>query len=91
MASETLAEAVRSGDRLRSLHALRDRLAEQIDSTRGGREVAALSLRLMDVLAQVAELEKAPARPKGTPRDEVARRRAERKAADGSSGRGRPT
>jgi len=78
----SLHESARGGDRLATLTALRDVLAEQIDNTESARDVAALSLRLMDVLRQVDELEKAsaPAAPKGSGIDEVNARRAAREA-----------
>lgn len=78
----SLHEAAVSGDRLHTLRVLRDRLAEQIDETTSSRDVAALSLRLVDVLAEIEEIEKAsaPAAPKGSGLDEVSKRRAARSA-----------
>jgi len=52
----SLADAASTGDRLRALEALRDRLATDLDQTVSGRDVAALSQRLMDVLAQIDDL-----------------------------------
>lgn len=50
-----LLEEVRKGRR-EGLEALRDRLAEELDQCESSRDVAALSLRLADVLEQVANL-----------------------------------
>lgn len=83
----SLSETVAAGDRLKSLQALRDRLASQIDGTDSSRDVAALSQRLMDVLAQIDEVVKAQPESKGTVRDEVARKRAERQAGASRSRR----
>lgn len=52
----TLTEAVRSGDRREALIALRDSLAEAIDGTESGRDIAALSKRLMEVMGEIAAL-----------------------------------
>jgi hypothetical protein len=68
-----------SGDRLDTLRALRDTLASAIDATESARDLAALSRQLTDVLEQVAECEKAAPKPKGTPLDELATRRAARR------------
>ena len=51
-----LASAAASGDRLTALQALRDRLATEIDVTVSARDVAALSARLVDVLAQIDDV-----------------------------------
>ncbi|PIJ37091.1 hypothetical protein BMW24_003525 [Mycobacterium heckeshornense] len=63
------------------MRALRDKLAAEIDGCESSRDVAALSARLMDVLAQIDAVEK----PRISKRDELARKRAERqrKAAAG--------
>lgn len=72
---------VPNNDRLASLKALRDRLAVDIDECESARDVAALSNRLMEVLAQIDELEAAnPVKVKANPIDEVAKRRAARKS-----------
>lgn len=51
-----LADSVQSNDRRAALVALRDRLAEAIDGTDSGRDIAALSKRLMEVMAQIDAL-----------------------------------
>lgn len=59
-----LTEAVKTGDRRSMLEALRDTIAETIDGTESGRDIAALSKRLLEVSA---ELEAIPADPSSTP------------------------
>lgn len=46
----TVLEAVRTGDRRAALVALRDRLAETLDSKDSARDIASNSKRLMEVL-----------------------------------------
>ncbi len=53
----TLAEVAADGDRRNTLRVLRDRLAEQIDTTASARDVAALSRQLTDVLSQIEAIE----------------------------------
>lgn len=72
----TVATAAASGDRAATLRALRDKIAESIDSTRSARDVAALSNRLLDVLDALAALGERT--DETTPLDELRRRRAER-------------
>lgn len=87
--TKNLGAVVPNGDRLASLKALRDRLAVDIDECESARDVAALSNRLMDVLAQIDELDSAkPVEAKVNPIDEVAKRRAARKSS--SSNRANP-
>lgn len=52
----TLLEAVRTGDRRTSLVALRDAVAETIDAKDSARDIAALSKRLMEVMAEIDAL-----------------------------------
>ena len=49
-------EAARSGDRRRTLEALRDKLAASIQDCESGRDVAALSKRLMEVMGELDAL-----------------------------------
>jgi len=74
----SLQEVVAEGDRLASLRELRDKLAFEIDNTTSAREIASLSQRVMDVLAQIEQVEQARSAPRSNARDEVARKRAER-------------
>jgi hypothetical protein len=93
-----LIEAVQTGDRRQSLEALRDRLATELERVaedgfcleckRGSSSVAPLAKQLSDVLARLDEM---PAEVKGTPLDELARRRADREpgaAGDGGAAGG---
>lgn len=50
---DNLVSATKSGDRRRTLIALRDRIAETIDSCESGRDMAALSKRLMEVMDEI--------------------------------------
>ena len=52
----TLLEAVRTGDRRTALVALRDAVAETIDAKDSARDIAALSKRLMEVMAEIDAL-----------------------------------
>ena len=52
----TLLEAVRTGDRRAALVALRDAVAETIDAKDSARDIAALSKRLMEVMAEIDAL-----------------------------------
>lgn len=51
-----LLEAARSGDKRKTLIALRDKLAETIDNCDSGRDMAANSKRLMEVMAELESL-----------------------------------
>lgn len=51
-----LLEAARSGDKRKTLIALRDKLAETIDNCESGRDMAANSKRLMEVMAELEAL-----------------------------------
>ena len=80
----TLVNSARQG-RLPGLKRLRDMLAAQLDECDSNRDFAALSTRLIDVLAQIDELEQAagkkPAARKETGLDEFTRRLKERQQA----------
>ena len=52
----TLTEAARTGDKRGTLMALRDLIAAQIESCESGRDMAALSKRLMEVMAELDSL-----------------------------------
>lgn len=67
--------AAASGDRLKALTALRDRLAKEIEGCDSARDVAALSRQLTDVLRQVEELTPDVAEER-SPLDELAQRRS---------------
>ncbi len=56
-----LVNAARSGSRRDTLEALRDKIAQSIQDCESGRDVAALSKRLMEVMGELDALPK----PKG--------------------------
>ena len=65
--------------RLAGLVALRDRLAQELDTAEQPAAVAALSRQFTDVLLQIDELDVAPASDAPvSPLEEMRRRRAER-------------
>ena len=51
-----LVEAAKSGDKRATLIALRDKLAETIDNCESGRDMAANSKRLMEVMSELESL-----------------------------------
>ena len=51
-----LMDAARSGDRRSTLEALRDKIAASIQDCESGRDVAALSKRLMEVMGEIDAL-----------------------------------
>lgn len=51
-----LIEAAKSGDKRATLIALRDKLAETIENCESGRDMAANSKRLMEVMAELENL-----------------------------------
>lgn len=81
--ARTVAGAAKTGDRLAALSVLRDRLAREIDQCDSARDIAALSRQLTDVLVQIEGL--APVEQKGSPLDELAKRRGRRPGTAGSS------
>lgn len=79
-----LAAVVGAGDRRASLEALRDDLARSIQACDSMRDKAALGRLLKDVLADIANL---PTATEVSAADEIAKRRAARRA--GASGKAR--
>ena len=65
-----LVSAARSGDRRQTLEALRDKIAASIQDCESGRDVAALSKRLMEVMG---ELDALPKPKKDSPLDKARR------------------
>lgn len=53
-----LTKAAQSGDRRKTLEALRDKIAASIQDCESGRDVAALSKRLMEVMGELDALPK---------------------------------
>ena len=56
MAARSISTAARSGDRRATLEALRDLIAKQLATCESGRDVAALSKRLMEVMGELDAL-----------------------------------
>lgn len=52
----SLVQAVKSGSQREALEALRDKLAQSIENTESGRDVAALSRRLIEVMRELDQL-----------------------------------
>jgi len=73
-----LGDIAKSGDRIATLEALRDRLADELDGCQSSRDVAALASRLQSVLAELDTI--APPIAPETPLDVLRARRAERRA-----------
>lgn len=53
-----LIDAAESGDRLQTLIALRDLLAERLQHTESSRDIASMSRRLMQCVAEIEAIEK---------------------------------
>jgi hypothetical protein len=68
--------AAETGDRLTILEALRCRLAADIDQAEKPQDVAALTLRFTDILAQIEAI---PTTRQVSAADEIAQRRAARR------------
>ena len=75
--ADGLVDAVRSGDRRRSLESMRDHLADRLDEA-DGKEAASISKELRAVML---ELESIPTGEEVSTSDELAARRAARIAA----------
>lgn len=73
----TLSEAAAGNDRRETLLALRDKLAVAIDECSSGRDIAALSKRLMEVMGEIDAL---PDPNKADNPVQAARRRARERA-----------
>lgn len=56
----TLASAARSGDKLSTLKQLRDQIAKSIQDSDSGRDIAALSKRLIEVMDEIERLQPPP-------------------------------
>ena len=85
-----LPDVAATGDRLATLQAMRDHLAEQIDACESSRDTAALGRLLVDVLAQIDAIGGADGQSaEDRTFDELAKRRSGRSAdpaGGGSSG-----
>jgi len=78
----SLRQTSASGNRLATLEALRDVLAAAIDECESMRDLAALTNRFQSVLAEIDGLK--PGEQKGDAVDEIAKRRAARRASPGA-------
>lgn len=78
----SFSDVIRVGETLASLEAVRDQIAVDLALCESMRDKAALYLRLADVLKTIDELR--PAKPKGDAVDEIAARRAARRAGPAS-------
>ena len=52
----TIEDAVKSGDRLKTLIAVRDNIARTLDTTCSGRDTAQLSRRLLEVVDEIESI-----------------------------------
>lgn len=75
-----LGGAVRTGDQLRSLVALRDHLADSLDQQEDARATASLSKQLVDVMARIEDLGGSQRAEGATVLDQLAQKRRARKA-----------
>lgn len=73
-----LLDAAKSGDKRATLIALRDKLAETIENCESGRDMAANSKRLMEVMAELESLPD-PAEIKKSKHDRLKEKREKRK------------
>ena len=73
-----LGDVAKTGDRIRTLEALRDRLADELDGCNSSRDVAALASRLQSVMAELDTI--APVLATETPLDILRARREARRA-----------
>lgn len=74
--SETLEQAIASGDELRILYATRRIVASQLEDCQSGRDTASLSKQMQDLTARIATIEK----QRGSSKKETALEKARKKA-----------
>lgn len=79
-----LREVAAQGDELKTLLQLRDALALQLDVCEYPRDFAALSLRFMDLLERISDVERRQPAVKGTAVDEFSKRLAAKVSGQGS-------
>jgi uncharacterized protein HemX len=77
--SPLLSEVVAAGNTLKSLEAMRDQIASDLDACNSMRDKASLYLRLADVIKSIDEVR--PAETKGDAVDEIAARRSSRRSS----------
>lgn len=66
MKHKNIVTAADAGDRLETLKALRHKLAEQLRDCESGRDVAALSRQLREVMEEIGEMESAEKKDSST-------------------------
>lgn len=66
-----LTEAAKSGDKRATLIALRDKIAETIENCESGRDMAANSKRLMEVMAELEALPNPNAKKRATKHEQL--------------------
>lgn len=71
--TETIAAAVASGDELRILYATRKVVADELQACESGRDIAALSNRMIELCERITELEKQQKPKRKTALDSVRR------------------
>ena len=83
MPDMNLAETASSGDQLATLELLRDEIARAIQDSDSGRDIAALSRQLTDVMDRISEIKRAETskRNKDVPLNAILQKHAERRAA----------
>jgi len=81
---ESFSTVIASGDLQRSLEATRDQIARDLEVCESMRDKAALYLRLSDVLQRLEDVKPEQVKA-GDPVDEVAARRAARRAGTAST------
>lgn len=70
---ETISAAVASGDELRILYATRKVVADELQACESGRDIAALSNRMIELCERITELEKQQKPKRKTALDSVRR------------------
>lgn len=83
MPSLDLAGTASTGDQLATLELLRDQIARAIQESDSGRDIAALSRQLTDVMDRISEIQRAETskRNKDVPLNAILQKHAERRAA----------
>lgn len=71
--ADSISEAVESGDELRILYATRKVVADELQTCESGRDIAALSNRMIELCERITELEKQRKPSKKTALDSVRR------------------
>lgn len=71
MEHESISQAVATGDELAILYATRKAVALELDSCESGRDMAALSNRIIELCERITELEKAQKSKRKTALDSV--------------------